>query len=240
MSVVVCSALSELLVPGAGLAGSDACSPFLNSRCASPIDRASFGSLLLPKSSTTMSRMNSTFSGPSSMLEPYTDTAVPRSDRLVTRTGHLTADPPDRVGYCAVTGEAVAASRAASSAAWAGVFGGLLGALGRLVGRIGVRGGGRDGSGRRGGLRPWWPSSGRLTPGVTEHHADHGTETETEAGGDADGCDGSRPDSSEIERGCSELSCSKRHVRPRRGPGRNRSRTRAGASFGRDLDGSTI
>ena len=69
MSVVVCSALSELLVPGAGLAGSDACSPFLNSRCASPIDRASFGSLLLPKSSTTMSRMNSTFSGPSSMLE---------------------------------------------------------------------------------------------------------------------------------------------------------------------------
>ena len=55
------------------------------------------------------------------MLEPYTDTAVPRSDRLVTRTGHLTADPPDRVGYCAVTGEAVAALRAASSAAWAGV-----------------------------------------------------------------------------------------------------------------------
>ena len=45
---------------------------------------------------------------------------MPRSDRLVTRTGHLTADPPDGVGYCAVTGEAVAASRAASSAAWVG------------------------------------------------------------------------------------------------------------------------
>ena len=150
---------------------------------------------------------------------------MPRSDRLVTRTGHLTADPPDGVGYCAVTGEAVAASRAASSAAWAGVSAACWG-LGRLVGRIGVRGGGRDGSGRRGGSRPSWPSSGRLTPGVTEHHADH--ETETEAGGDADGCDGSRPDSSEIEQGCSELSCSKRHVRPRRGPGRKSEQNQGG------------